>query len=110
MQTTDLIKEKLDIADVIKPYVNLAPAGKNLKGLCPFHKEKTGSFMVSPDRQMWHCFGCGLGGDMFSFVMRYENVDFIEALKMLADKAGVDLKISGNRDERQYTVLYEINR
>ncbi len=109
-QTTDLIKEKLDIVDVIKPYVHLAPAGKNLKGLCPFHKEKTGSFMVSPDRQIWHCFGCGLGGDMFGFVMRYENVDFIEALKMLADKAGVDMKISGNRDERQYNVLYEVNR
>ncbi len=109
-QTTDLIKEKLDIADVIKPYVHLAPAGKNLKGLCPFHKEKSGSFIVSPDRQMWHCFGCGLGGDMFGFVMRYENVDFIEALKVLADKAGVDLKISANRDERQYNVLYEINK
>ena len=109
-QTTDLIKEKLDIADVIKPYVHLAPAGKNLKGLCPFHKEKSGSFMVNPERQIWHCFGCGLGGDMFGFVMRYENVDFIEALKMLADKAGVDMRVSGNRDEQQYTVLYEINR
>ncbi len=109
-QTTDLIKEKLDIAEVIRPYVHLSPAGKNLKGLCPFHREKTPSFMVSPERQAWHCFGCALGGDMFSFVMRYENVDFIEALKILADKAGVDLKISASRDERQYTALYEINR
>jgi len=110
MQTTDLIKEKLDIADVIKPYVHLAPAGKNLKGLCPFHKEKSGSFIVSPDRQMWHCFGCGLGGDMFGFVMRYENVDFIEALKILADKAGIELKRVGNTDQRKYDALYEINR
>lgn len=109
-QTTDLIKEKLDVADVIKAYVHLAPAGKNLKGLCPFHKEKSGSFMVSPDRQMWHCFGCGLGGDMFGFVMRYENVDFIEALKMLADKAGVELKRFGNNDQKKYDSLYEINR
>ncbi len=109
-QTTDLIKEKLDIADVIKPYVHLAPAGKNLKGLCPFHKEKSGSFMVNPERQIWHCFGCGLGGDIFGFVMRYENVDFIEALKMLADKAGVELKRVGNSDQKKYDSLYEINR
>lgn len=109
-QTTDLIKEKLDIVDVIKPYVHLAPAGKNLKGLCPFHKEKSGSFMVNPERQIWHCFGCGLGGDMFGFVMRYENVDFIEALKMLADKAGVELKRIGNSDQKKYDSIYEINR
>lgn len=109
-QTSDLVKEKLDVVDVVKTYVALSPAGKNLKGLCPFHKEKSPSFMVNPERQIWHCFGCGLGGDMFGFVMRYENIDFIEALKILADKAGVDMKVSGNRDERQYNVLYEINK
>lgn len=109
-QTSDLVKEKLDIADVVRAYVALSPAGKNLKGLCPFHKEKSPSFMVNPERQIWHCFGCGLGGDMFGFVMRYENIDFIEALKVLADKAGVDMRVSGSRDERQYNVLYEINK
>lgn len=109
-QTSDLVKEKLDIADVVRAYVALSPAGKNLKGLCPFHKEKSPSFMVNPERQIWHCFGCGLGGDMFGFVMRYENIDFIEALKILADKAGVDMKVSSSRDERQYNVLYEINK
>ena len=77
METTDLIKEKIDVADFIKQYVALIPAGKNLKGLCPFHKEKTPSFIVSPDRQMWHCFGCQNGGDVITFLMKFENIEFI---------------------------------
>lgn len=109
-ENTDLIKEKVSIVDLVKQYVDLKPAGKNLKGLCPFHKEKTGSFMVSPDRQIWHCFGCGAGGDIFGFLMRYENIEFIEALKVLADRAGVTLQRVGSGDQKKYDVLYEINR
>ncbi len=109
-ETTDLIKEKIDIAEFIKQYVALAPAGKNLKGICPFHKEKSPSFMVSPDRGIWHCFGCGLGGDVIGFTMRYENIEFLDALKILADKAGVELKTHGNQDQKKYDVLYELNR
>jgi DNA primase len=109
-QTTELIKEKLDIADLVKQYVDLKPAGKNLKGLCPFHKEKSGSFMVNRERQIWHCFGCGKGGDIFGFLMQYENIEFIEALKVLADRAGITLQRMGSGDQKKYDVLYEINR
>ena len=107
--TKDLIREKLDIAEFIKQYVNLIPAGKNFKGPCPFHKEKTPSFMVNVDRQIWHCFGCGAGGDIFGFLMKFENLEFIEALKVLAQRAGVDLKVFGSTDEKNYNILYEIN-
>jgi len=110
MENTDLIKEKVPVADLVKQYVELRPAGKNLKGLCPFHGEKSPSFMVSPDRGIWHCFGCGKGGDIFGFLMQYENIEFIEALKVLADRAGVTLQNIGSADQKKYDVLYEINR
>ncbi len=108
--STQQIKEKLDIVDFLRPYLNLVPAGRNLKANCPFHKEKSPSFMVSPDRQTWHCFGCGIGGDVFAFLMRYENLDFIEALKILAEKAGVDIGKVGNSDQKDFNAFYEINR
>lgn len=107
---TQQIKDKLDIADFIRAYVPLSPAGKNLKGNCPFHKEKTPSFIVSPDRQMWHCFGCNLGGDIFAFLMRFENIEFFEALKILAEKAGIDIGHISGPDQKALNVLYEANR
>jgi len=104
------IKQKLDVAEFLRGYLTISPAGKNFKANCPFHKEKTPSFMISPERQSWHCFGCGVGGDIFSFVMRYENVEFGEALRILADKAGVELRRL-NPAEYKYTgLLYEINQ
>jgi len=86
------LKAKLDIVDVISDYVELKRAGQNYKGLCPFHAEKTPSFMVNPDKQRFHCFGCGAGGDIISFVVKYENLSFQDSLKLLAKKAGLDLK------------------
>lgn len=105
----DIIKEKLDIVDFLKGYIQLTPAGRNFKGLCPFHREKSASFMVSPERQSWHCFGCNIGGDIFGFVMRYENAEFGEALKILADKAGVELKRVSPAEYKHLGLLYDIN-
>ncbi|MBI2025134.1 MAG: DNA primase [Candidatus Harrisonbacteria bacterium] len=108
--TVQQVKERIDIADFLRGYLTLFPAGKNLKAVCPFHKEKTPSFSVSPDRQIWHCFGCGAGGDVIAFLMRYENIEFFEALKILAEKAGLDIRRVGGPDQRDLNVLYEINR
>ena len=93
------IKERLSIQDIISPYVKLKRAGKSLVGLCPFHKEKTGSFHVSSERGSWHCFGCGIGGDGFSFIEKIEGVDFKGALKILAEKAGVTLEYRSRSSE-----------
>ncbi len=92
MDTVTEVKEKLDIAEFIGRYVQLKRTGKNYKGLCPFHNEKTPSFIVSPDIQRYRCFGCAKSGDIFNFVMDYEGMEFGEALKFLADKAGVEVK------------------
>lgn len=91
--SVDQIKDRLDISEVLSEYVKLKPSGAGrFKVLCPFHNEKTPSLMVSKDRQTWHCFGCGKGGDMFSFVQEIEGVEFPEALRILAKKANVELR------------------
>ncbi len=105
----DLIKEKLPVLDFIRGYIPLTPAGRNFKGLCPFHPEKTPSFIVSPDKQRWHCFGCAEGGDIITFVMKYENLEFPEALRFLAERAGVQLRALNPQHEREFGVLYDIN-
>jgi len=108
--TTQQIKEKLDIVDVIKERITLIPAGKNFKAICPFHREKTPSFVVSPDRQTWHCFGsCNEGGDIFSFIMKYEHIEFYEALQLLAQQAGVELRRINPAMQQEFGVLYDIN-
>ena len=85
------VRSRSDIVDIISQYVKLHRRGSNYVGLCPFHNEKTGSFSVSAGKQMYYCFGCGAGGDVFAFLMNYENETFSEALQELADRAGVTL-------------------
>lgn len=102
------IKERVDLLDFLKGYLKISPAGKNYKAACPFHKEKTPSFIISPDRGIWHCFGCAAGGDVIKFLMLYENLEFYDALKILAEKAGLDLRSLGNRDLNSHNNLYRI--
>jgi DNA primase len=105
MSTVDEVKARLDIVEVIGGYVRLQKAGRSFKGLCPFHTEKTPSFTVSPDKQSWHCFGsCSTGGDVISFVARKENLDFSSALRLLADRAGVEMRSDGKRREEIRTL------
>ncbi len=106
------IKYRNDIEQVISPYVNLKRRGKNLIGLCPFHGEKTPSFTVYPESSSFYCFGCGVGGDIFTFTKLIENLDYIEAVKLLADKSGIVIPQDGYDDSfsKLKDRIYEINR
>ncbi len=109
MDQIEEIKQKLNIVDVISSYVPLKKIGRNFKALCPFHAEKTPSFLVSPEKQIWHCFGCGEGGSIFDFVMKMEGAEFPEALRILAKKAGVKLKRTDPKLRSKKNRLYEIS-
>ncbi len=103
------IKSRLDVVELIQGYVRLQKAGVNFRANCPFHSEKTPSFYVTPGRQMWHCFGCGKGGDIFEFIMEMEGHDFPEALKLLAMRAGVQITREDPRIRSERNRLYDIN-
>ena len=111
MSVIDEVKQKTDIASVVGQYVALKKAGRNLVGLCPFHSERNPSFFIYPEQQSWHCFGCNTGGDVFSFIMKKEGLDFGEALHLLAQRAGVTVPTRPGRDEEkeEKEQLYKIN-
>src|SRR3989338_2930956 len=99
------IQDKCDIVEIISSYVSLKPSGRNFKACCPFHHEKTPSFIVSPDKQIYHCFGCNSGGNAFNFIKEYEKMDFIDAVKMLAEKTGVKLPESRSNEEQDSSIV-----
>ncbi len=110
----DEIKSKNDILDIVSQYVTLKRTGRNYMGLCPFHKEKSGSFCVSPDKQIFHCFGCGVGGNVFHFISKIENLNFKESVEFLASRAGIELSTSNNLEDDRLSRLksrvYEVNK
>ncbi|MFA5131275.1 MAG: DNA primase [Patescibacteria group bacterium] len=108
MGQSEEIKSKLDIVEVIREYTPVKAVGANFQALCPFHNEKTPSFVISPDKQIWHCFGCGRGGDVFAFVMEKEGLGFMETLRLLAPKAGVVLKYENAETYSQRNRLLDV--
>lgn len=103
------VQASVDITDVIGQYVPLKRAGRNFKGSCPFHQEKTPSFTVHPEKQIFHCFGCGVGGDVFSFLMRYENMNFPEAIRLLAERAHIVLPERDAKDDGISTEMEQLH-
>jgi len=111
----DEVRSSSDIVEIISSFVNLKKRGKNYVGLCPFHNEKTPSFTVSADKQIYHCFGCGAGGNVFTFIMEHEKVSFIEAVRYLAERAGIQLAPSQRTpeaipEETEIETLYAVSR
>ena len=107
------IKENNDIVEVISQYVHLKRSGRNYFGLCPFHNEKSPSFSVSPDKQIFHCFGCGVGGNVFSFLTKIEGISFVEAVQTLAERANLQLPALGDNQDEAKEILkskvYKVN-
>lgn len=110
MNPVEEIKNRLDIVDIVSSYINLQQSSGNFKAVCPFHNEKTPSFMVSREKQIWHCFGCDKGGDLISFVEEYEGIEFKEAIRILAEKANVVLTGFSSSKKEDNSKLYAINK
>ncbi|TES81956.1 MAG: DNA primase [Dehalococcoidia bacterium] len=112
MSVIDDVKQKIDIIDIIGQHITLAKSGRTFRGLCPFHGEKHPSFYVYPEQQSWHCFGCNTGGDVFSFIMKKQGIDFSEALRELAQKAGVTIpsRFEPGAESEEKQKLYQVNQ
>ena len=109
-ETINRINDTADIVDVVSKYVDLKKRGRNFFGLCPFHNEKTPSFSVAPDKGIYHCFGCGNGGNAVNFIMEYEKISFVDAIQELGGQLGIDVEFSGdNKSKEFFHALYEIH-
>ena len=108
-ETIERIRNTADIYDVVAQYVDLKKRGRNFFGLCPFHSEKTPSFSVAPDKQIYHCFGCGAGGNVFSFIVEHEKIPFIEAVQQLGQKYGIDVDYQSGPSSKIFSSLYELH-
>ena len=109
-ETINRINDTADIVDVVSKYVDLKKRGRNFFGLCPFHNEKTPSFSVAPDKGIYHCFGCGNGGNAVNFIMEYEKISFVDAIQELGGQLGIDVKFSGdNKSKDFFDELHEIH-
>ncbi len=110
----DELRTRNDIVDVVSQYVTLKRKGRNYFGICPFHNEKSPSFSVSPDKQIFHCFGCGVGGNVFHFISKIENISFLESVQLLAERVGMELPKSSNTEDEKIANLkakvYEVNK
>ena len=109
----DEVRQTNDIVDVISQYVRLKRSGRNYFGLCPFHNEKSPSFSVSPEKQIFHCFGCGVGGNVFTFLTKIEGINFVEAVQNLAERANIQLPtLENNLDSKKEALkskVYQVN-
>ncbi|MFQ6612396.1 MAG: DNA primase [Fidelibacterota bacterium] len=111
LETIDRIRDNADILAVVSRHVNLKKRGRNYFGICPFHHEKTASFSVAPDKGIYHCFGCGAGGNAINFIMEFEKVSFVEAVKQLGSELGIPIQFTGSDDSREFfSALYEIHQ
>ena len=110
----DEVKNNNDIVDIVSQYVALKRSGRNYFGLCPFHNEKSPSFAVSPDKQIFHCFGCGVGGNVIHFISKIEGLNFRESIELLAEKANITLpkleSIGDNKTQELKDKIYQINK
>ena len=107
-QKIEEIRNAADIVDIISGHVHLRKRGKNFVGLCPFHQEKTPSFTVSEDKQIYHCFGCNAGGNVFKFLMEFKNISFVEAVEEIADHIGIKIDYDSNATDQQQSELEEL--
>ncbi len=101
-ETIDRIRDSADIVDVVSRHVDLKKRGRNFFGLCPFHTEKTPSFSVAPDKGIYHCFGCGNGGNAVNFIMELEKISFVEAIQQLGQQLGIEVAFSGTDESKQF--------
>ncbi len=110
-ETIDRIRDSADIVDVVSRHVDLKKRGRNFFGLCPFHNEKTPSFSVAPDKGIYHCFGCGSGGNAVNFIMEYEKISFVEAIQQLGRQLGIEVQFTGSDDSKEFFAnLYDIHQ